>query len=59
VSPVAIDITYTRGLHVAELARDALRNIGRYLATRLFLELTAPWAYNSLGAENICKKQKL
>jgi nucleotide sugar dehydrogenase len=32
ISPLAIDINDTRGLHVAELTRDALRNMGRYLA---------------------------
>jgi len=32
MSPAAIDINDTRGLHVATLARDALRNLGRYIA---------------------------
>jgi nucleotide sugar dehydrogenase len=32
MSTAAIDINDTRGLHVAELARDALRNMGRYIA---------------------------
>ena len=32
ITPVAIDINDTRALHVAELTRDALRNMGRYLA---------------------------
>jgi nucleotide sugar dehydrogenase len=32
ITPTAIDINDTRGLHVAELARDALRNLGRYIA---------------------------
>jgi nucleotide sugar dehydrogenase len=32
ITPAAIDINDTRGLHVAELARDALRNMGRYIA---------------------------
>jgi len=32
MSTTAIDINDTRGLHVAELTRDALRNIGRYIA---------------------------
>jgi UDP-N-acetyl-D-glucosamine dehydrogenase len=32
ISTVAIDINDTRGLHVAELTRDALRNMGRYIA---------------------------
>lgn len=32
ITPKAIDINDTRGLHVAELVRDALRNMGRYIA---------------------------
>jgi nucleotide sugar dehydrogenase len=32
ITPLAIDINDTRALHVAELTRDALRNIGRYIA---------------------------
>ena len=32
ISPTAIDINDTRGLHAAELVRDALRNMGRYIA---------------------------
>jgi nucleotide sugar dehydrogenase len=32
VTPEAIDINDTRSLHVAELTRDALRNMGRYIA---------------------------
>ena len=32
ISPLAIDINDTRGLHVAELVRDALRNMGQYIA---------------------------
>jgi nucleotide sugar dehydrogenase len=32
ISTVAIDINDTRALHVAELTRDALRNMGRYIA---------------------------
>ncbi|MGC9367668.1 MAG: nucleotide sugar dehydrogenase [bacterium] len=32
ITPVSIDINDTRGLHVAELTRDALRNMGRYIA---------------------------
>ncbi len=32
ITPSAIDINDTRGLHVAEMARDALRNMGRYIA---------------------------
>jgi len=32
LTPTAININDTRGLHVAELTRDALRNMGRYIA---------------------------
>ncbi len=32
ITPEAIDTNDTRGLHVAELTRDALRNMGRYIA---------------------------
>jgi UDP-N-acetyl-D-glucosamine dehydrogenase len=32
ITPTAIDINDTRGLHVAELTRDALRNMGMYIA---------------------------
>ena len=32
ITPTAIDINDTRSLHVAELKRDALRNMGRYIA---------------------------
>lgn len=32
ISPIAVDINDTRSLHVAELTRDALRNMGRYIA---------------------------
>jgi len=32
ITPAAIDINDTRGLHVAELVRDALRNLGRHIA---------------------------
>jgi nucleotide sugar dehydrogenase len=32
LSPTAVDINDTRALHVAELTRDALRNMGRYIA---------------------------
>jgi UDP-N-acetyl-D-glucosamine dehydrogenase len=32
MSPAAVDINDTRALHVAELTRDALRNMGRYIA---------------------------
>jgi UDP-N-acetyl-D-glucosamine dehydrogenase len=33
ITPTAIDINDTRALHVAELVRDALRNMGRYIAS--------------------------
>ncbi len=32
ITPTSIDINDTRALHVAELTRDALRNMGRYIA---------------------------
>jgi UDP-N-acetyl-D-glucosamine dehydrogenase len=32
LSPTAIDVNDTRSLHVAEMTRDALRNMGRYIA---------------------------
>ena len=32
MTPTAIDINDTRGLHVAEMTRDALRNMDRYVA---------------------------
>ncbi len=32
ITPAAIDTNDTRALHVAELTRDALRNMGRYIA---------------------------
>jgi len=32
ITPTAIDINDTRGLHAAELVRDALRNMGKYIA---------------------------
>ncbi len=32
LTPTSIDINDTRGLHVAELTRDGLRNMGRYIA---------------------------
>jgi UDP-N-acetyl-D-glucosamine dehydrogenase len=32
ITPIAIDVNDTRGLHAAELTRDALRNMGRYIA---------------------------
>jgi UDP-N-acetyl-D-mannosaminuronate dehydrogenase len=33
ITPLAIDINDTRSLHVAELVRDALRNMGKIVAT--------------------------
>jgi UDP-N-acetyl-D-glucosamine dehydrogenase len=33
MTPTAIDINDTRALHVAELTRDALRNMGRHIAS--------------------------
>ncbi len=32
ITPAAIDINDTRALHVAEMTRDALRNMGKYIA---------------------------
>ncbi len=32
ITPTVIDVNDTRALHVAELTRDALRNMGRYIA---------------------------
>lgn len=32
ITPTSIDVNDTRSLHVAELTRDALRNMGRYIA---------------------------
>ncbi len=32
ITPLSIDINDTRAFHVAELTRDALRNMGRYIA---------------------------
>jgi UDP-N-acetyl-D-glucosamine dehydrogenase len=32
LSPMAVDVNDTRSLHVAEITRDALRNMGRYIA---------------------------
>ncbi len=37
ITPMAIDINDTRGLHVAELARDALRNMGKQIAAAKIL----------------------
>jgi len=33
ITPMAVDINDTRGLHAAELVRDALRALGRYVAS--------------------------
>lgn len=37
ITPAAIDINDTRALHAAELTRDALRNMGKYIAGSLVL----------------------
>jgi UDP-N-acetyl-D-mannosaminuronate dehydrogenase len=43
ITPMAIDINDTRGLHAAELTRDALRNMGKYtLATKTLFEGGVP-----------------
>ncbi|OGW52523.1 MAG: GDP-mannose dehydrogenase, partial [Nitrospirae bacterium RBG_13_43_8] len=39
ITPLAIDINDTRGLHVAQLTRDALRNMGRPVASAEILVL--------------------
>jgi UDP-N-acetyl-D-glucosamine dehydrogenase len=43
ITPLAIDINDTRALHVAQLTRDALRNIGRPLASAEILVLGASY----------------
>ena len=43
ITPVAIDINDTRGLHVAELVRDALRNMGKPIAAAEVLVLGASY----------------
>lgn len=43
ITPVAIDINDTRGLHVAELTRDALRNMGEQIAAAEVLVLGAAY----------------
>jgi UDP-N-acetyl-D-glucosamine dehydrogenase len=43
ITPLAIDINDTRALHVAQLARDALRNMGRPLAAAEILVLGASY----------------
>lgn len=43
ITPMAIDINDTRGLHVGELTRDALRNMGRQIAAAEILVLGAAY----------------
>jgi UDP-N-acetyl-D-glucosamine dehydrogenase len=43
ITPVAIDINDTRALHVAQLTRDALRNMGRPIASAEILVLGASY----------------
>lgn len=43
ITPLAIDINDTRALHVAQLVRDALRNIGRPIAASEVLLLGASY----------------
>jgi nucleotide sugar dehydrogenase len=43
ITPAAININDTRALHVPELARDALRNMGRYIAASKVLLLGASY----------------
>jgi len=43
ITPLAIDINDTRGLHVGELTRDALRNMGRPIAAAEVLVLGAAY----------------
>ncbi len=43
VTPLAIDINDTRGLHAAQLARDALRNMGQPIAAAEILVLGAAY----------------
>ena len=43
ITPLAIDINDTRGLHVGQLTRDALRNIGRQIAAADVLVLGAAY----------------
>jgi UDP-N-acetyl-D-mannosaminuronate dehydrogenase len=43
ITPLAIDINDTRALHVAQLTRDALRNMGRPLASAEILILGASY----------------
>ena len=37
MTPTAIDVNDTRGIHAAEITRDALRNMGRYIADSFVL----------------------
>jgi nucleotide sugar dehydrogenase len=43
ITPLAIDINDTRSLHVAQLTRDALRNMGRPIASAEILVLGASY----------------
>jgi UDP-N-acetyl-D-glucosamine dehydrogenase len=43
ITPMAIDINDTRGLHVGQLTRDALRNMGRPIASSDILVLGAAY----------------
>ena len=43
ITPMAIDINDTRALHIAQLTRDALRNMGRPLAAAEILVLGASY----------------
>lgn len=43
ITPLAIDINDTRSLHVAQLVRDALRNMGRAMASAEILVLGASY----------------
>jgi nucleotide sugar dehydrogenase len=43
ITPLAIDINDTRALHVAQLTRDAMRNMGRPLASAEILVLGASY----------------
>ncbi len=43
ITPLAIDVNDTRGLHVGQLTRDALRNMGRQIASSEILILGAAY----------------
>lgn len=43
ITPMAIDINDTRGLHVGQITRDALRNMGRTIASSEILILGAAY----------------